>query len=149
MEKFVLPIQIRWSDLDQNRHLRHSAYYDYGATVRTTLFSQTGLTNAKLEELHIGPILFREEAVFRREIKFEDQITMDLQIVRALPDFSRWSLRHHLHKADGTLAATLHMDGAWIDLQKRKLSVPDPFIQALFVDFPRAEDFEWTDPLRK
>jgi len=75
MEKFLLPIQVRWSDIDQNRHLRHSAYYDYGATVRIACFSQHGLTNMKFEELHIGPILFREEAVFKREIKFEDRIT--------------------------------------------------------------------------
>ncbi|MFO0488582.1 MAG: hypothetical protein ACK5ZY_09960, partial [Cyclobacteriaceae bacterium] len=45
MEKFLLPIQVRWSDIDQNRHLRHSAYYDYGATVRIACFSQHGLTN--------------------------------------------------------------------------------------------------------
>ena len=66
MQKFALPIQVRWSDIDQNRHLRHSVYYDYGATVRISCFSEHGLTNLKFEELHIGPILFREEAVFKR-----------------------------------------------------------------------------------
>ena len=73
MKSFSLPIQVRWSDIDQNRHLRHSAYYDYGATARISCFSQHGLTNQKLEELHIGLILFREEAIFKREIKFEDR----------------------------------------------------------------------------
>ena len=34
MANFSLPIQIRWSDIDQNRHLRHSAYYDYGSNGR-------------------------------------------------------------------------------------------------------------------
>ncbi len=116
MKTFSLPIQIRWSDIDQNRHLRHSAYYDYGATARIALFSETGLTNSKLEELHIGPILFHEEAIFRREIKFEDKIVIDLQLTKALPDFSRRSIRHCLYKEDKTLAATLNLEGAWIDL---------------------------------
>ena len=142
MEKFSLPIQIRWSDIDQNRHLRHSAYYDYGATARIALFSETGLTNSKLEELHIGPILFREEAVFRREIKFEDKIVIDLQLTKALPDFSRWSIRHCLYK-DQTMAATLTLDGAWIDLVKRKLATPNEFVQKIFADYPKAEDFAW------
>ena len=142
MEKFSLPIQVRWSDIDQNRHLRHSAYYDYGATVRIACFSDHGLTNLKFEELHIGPILFREEAVFKREIKFEDRITIDMEVTKATADFSRWSIRHHFYKEDKTLCAIINLDGAWIDIVKRKLAVPDAFTQNVFNDFPKAKDFE-------
>lgn len=142
MDQFSLPIQVRWSDIDQNRHLRHSAYYDYGATVRIACFSQHGLTNLKFEELRIGPILFREEAIFKREIKFEDRITVDLSVTRATPDFSRWSVRHHFYKEDGTVAAVILLDGAWMDILARKLAVPDEFIQRVFDDFPKSVDFE-------
>src|SRR5262245_16828521 len=110
MEKFVVPIQVRWSDIDQNRHLRHSAYYDYGATARVTFFAQHGLTNQMLEEFHIGPILFREEAVFRKEIKFEDEITIDLEVTRTKKDFSRWTIRHQIFRHGNTLCATLTLD---------------------------------------
>jgi acyl-CoA thioester hydrolase len=149
MEKFILPIQVRWSDIDQNRHLRHSAYYDYGATARVRFFSEHGLPNLKLEEFNIGPILFREEAIFRKEIRFEDQITIDIEVTKALPDFSRWSLRHHLFKEGNVLAATITMDGAWIDISKRKLAIPNPYIQKIFEEFPRAQEFSWGDPLKK
>ncbi len=142
MDKYSLPIQVRWSDIDQNRHLRHSAYYDYGATVRIACFSQYGLTNIKFEELRIGPILFREEAVFKREIKFEDRVTVDLIVTKATPDFSRWSMRHHFYKEDGTLAAIINLDGAWMNILARKLAVPDELIQNVFKDFPKAIDFE-------
>lgn len=144
MEKFSLPIQVRWSDIDQNRHLRHSAYYDYGATVRIACFSEHGLTNLKFEDLHIGPILFREEAIFKREIKFEDKIIADIEVTRAAENFARWSLRHNIYKDDGTLCAVLNLDGAWIDIVKRKLAIPDEYVQNIFRDFPRAKDFEWT-----
>ncbi len=149
MDKFSLPIQVRWSDIDQNRHLRHSAYYDYGATVRIACFSQHGLTNLKFEELRIGPILFREEAVFKREIKFEDSITVDLSVTKATTDFSRWSVRHHFLKADGTLAAIINLDGAWMDILARKLAVPDAFIQQVFDDFPKATDFQLIERTKK
>lgn len=142
MQSFSLPIQVRWSDIDQNRHLRHSAYYDYGATARIACFSQHGLTNLKFEELHIGPILFREEAIFKREIKFEDRITIDLVVTKATSDFSRWSVRHHLYKEDNTLAAVINLDGAWIDISKRKLALPNDYVRNIFDDFPKSEDFQ-------
>lgn len=140
---FKQKIQIRWADIDPNRHLRHSVYYDYGAAMRINVLAAEGLTIKKLEELKIGPILFREEAIFKREILFEDEITIDVEVVKAREDFARWSLRHHLVKADGTAAAIINIDGAWIDLVKRKLAVPGPLIGDVFRNFPRAPDFEW------
>lgn len=142
MEKFSLPLQIRWSDIDANRHLRHSVYYDFGAYCRMVLLTQFGLGIHKLEELQIGPVLFREEAVFRREIVFEDEITMNCEIISATEDYSRWSIRHQFLKADGTLAATLTVDGAWIDMAKRKLAMPGSFIREIFDRMPKSPDFK-------
>jgi len=142
---FQQSIQIRWADIDANRHLRHSVYYDYGASMRMNALTSEGLSMRKLEELQMGPILFREEAIFKREIIFEDVITIDVQLVRSRRDFARWSLRHNFKKADGTLAAIINIDGAWIDLVKRKLAIPDPFIIHVFEKFPKADDFEFLE----
>lgn len=139
---FKQTVQIRWADIDANRHLRHSVYYDYGASMRMNALSGEGLTMKKLEELLMGPVLFREEAVFKREIVFEDVITIDVEVLKAREDFARWSLRHHFTKSDGTLAAIITIDGAWIDLAKRKLAVPGEFIRHVFEKFPKAADFE-------
>ena len=145
MLEFTNTIQIRWADIDANRHLRHSVYYDYGATMRMNFLSGGGLTTAKLEEFQIGPVLFREEAIFKREIKLEDIITVDMMVVKTTKDFSRWSLRHQFIKADGAVAALLNVDGAWIDMVKRKLAMPNEFIQNIFDQFPKAADFEWIE----
>src|SRR5687768_10107080 len=139
---FKQTVQIRWADIDANRHLRHSVYYDYGASMRMNALTAEGLSMKKLEELMIGPILFREEAIFKREILFEDEITIDVQLVKARGDYARWSLRHNFSKADGSLAAIVNIDGAWIDLVRRKLAVPDPYIRGVFEKFPKAPDFE-------
>lgn len=143
MQKFSQAIQIRWADVDANRHLRHSVYYDYGATVRIMFLSEGGLTTEKLEELKIGPVLFREEAVFKREVRLEDQITVDAEIIKMTADGSRWSIRHNFMKADGTLSTILTVEGAWIDTEKRKLAVPNEFIRKIFESFPKSSDFEW------
>jgi acyl-CoA thioester hydrolase len=143
MQKILQTMQVRWADIDANRHLRHSVYYDYGASMRMNVLSERGLTTKKLEELMIGPVLFREEAIFKREILFEDKITLSVELVKATEDYGRWSLRHLFTKDDGTLAAILTVDGAWIDLTKRKLAVPDAFIKGIFEDFPRPADFQF------
>lgn len=145
MPPLTYRIQVRWADIDANRHLRHSAYYDFGATMRFAMLTERGISAAKLEELQIGPVLFREEAIFRREIRFEDPITLTMELTRATADYSRWSIRHHFLKADNTLAAIVNIDGAWIDLVKRKLARPDALIQEAFGTFPRSVDFSSMD----
>lgn len=142
MNSYSKPVQIRWADVDMNRHLRHSVYYDFGAMLRIRFFAEMGLTTSKLEELHIGPIIFREECIFKKEIKLEDEISMNFLVTKSNRDFSRWSIRHHITKADETLCAIINLDGAWIDLQKRKLARPDEFVQRVFSDFPKSDDFE-------
>jgi acyl-CoA thioester hydrolase len=149
MQKFQQSIQVRWADIDANRHLRHSVYYDYGASMRMFILSEAGLTTKKLEELMLGPVLFREEAIFKREILFEDKITLDVELVKVTEDYGRWSLRHNFVKGDGTHAAILNVDGAWIDLGKRKLAVPNEFIRHAFEQFPRAHDFQIVTPVKK
>lgn len=144
-----MPIQLRWSDIDANRHLRHSAYYDFGAAVRVKYLSENGITGEKLEELQLGPVLFREEAIFKREIKFEDQITVDMQLLKCTQDYGRWSIRHHIVKSDGTLAAIINIDAAWIDLIKRKLAIPPEFIRMAFEAFPKSPDFQFIIPEKK
>ena len=139
---FKQTVQIRWADIDANKHLRHSVYYDYGASMRMIALNALGLTMEKLQELMIGPVLFREEAIFRREILFGDDIIINVELVKARADFARWSLRHHLTKRDGTLAAIINIDAAWIDLAKRKLAIPDPSIVKVFEQFPRASDYQ-------
>ena len=146
---FKQTIQIRWADIDANRHLRHSVYYDYGASMRMNALSSLGLTMKKFEELLIGPVLFREEGIFKREILFEDEITINVELVKAREDFARWSLRHHFLKGDDSLAAIINIDGGWIDLTKRKLVIPTSLIRNVFEKLPKASDFEWISPGKK
>jgi acyl-CoA thioester hydrolase len=105
--------------------------------------NENGLTTEKMEALKVGPILFREEALFRREIKLEDKISVDVEIYSAREDYSRWSLRHHFRKEDGTVAAIINIDGAFLDLVKRKLTQPPDFVKESFKLFEPSTDFKF------
>ena len=144
MESYVIDIQVRWSDLDPNIHLRHSVYYDWGAISRIEFLNNHGLSTDRMKELQIGPILFREECIFKREIKLGDKVTINLELVSAKKDYSRWTIRHTIIKNNDTVAAILNMDGAWLDITKRKLAVPPPEVAAAFSEMPVAKDFQWS-----
>jgi acyl-CoA thioester hydrolase len=143
MTSFQKPVVLRWADFDANFHLRHSVYYDLGAALRVDFLQSCGVTMELMQQHGFGPVLFREEAVFRREVRPGDELTINLLITRLRRDHSRFSFRHEIVRADGTLCAVLNIDGAWIDTQKRKLTPPPDFVAAGLDLGPRAEDFEW------
>jgi acyl-CoA thioester hydrolase len=143
MENYVMPVELRWSDLDPNFHLRHSAYYDFGAYARISFLEESGLTTRFMQENHFGPILFREECMFRREIRLGDKVTIDVKLLRSREDFGRWSIRHQFFKNGTELAATLTVDGAWIDTNLRKLAPLPEQSRPVFAAMPRTENFEW------
>ncbi len=143
MNVFQRPVSLRWADLDPNYHVRHSVYYDWGATLRLEFLSAYGLSYSAMQELHFGPILFREEAIFKREIRPGDQLMMNVLVTKLRRDYSRFSFRHELIRDDGTLCALLHVDGAWIDTQLRKLTIPPAVVAQMAESGPKAADFEW------
>lgn len=143
MEKYSKEVEIRWSDVDPNFHVRHSVYYDFGAYVRMCFLTEFGLGASVLQQHHLGPILFREECQFKREIHFGDKLTINLQLAKCSPTYSRWTMQHHLIKNDETLSAIITVDGAWIDTHRRRLTVPTDLVTPTFELLPKADDFVW------
>ena len=143
MSDLSLPMPLRWADFDANVHLRHSVYYDFGATARLEFLTRCGLGYELMAAEHIGPVLFREEAIFRREVRPGDTIFINLMITKMRRDFSRYSFRHDVTRADGTICAVMHVDGAWIDTTLRKLTVPPALVGAILESLPKSKDFEW------
>ena len=145
MENFISEIQIRWSDLDPNFHLRHSVYYDWAALCRIEFLYKFGLTAEVMMKQQFGPILFREECIFRKEIKLGDKVTINLVLLQSKRDYSRWTIRHTIRKNGDTVAAILTVDGAWLDTVKRKLTIPPQETAHVFGQMPAGENFQWLD----
>ena len=131
-----------WANFDPNRHMRHSAYSDYAAEVRVRFFEAYDLSLEDFARLHIGPVLFKEETTFLKEIKLGSDITVDMLLTAASENFERWEFTHHIYDSAGNLSAIVKVKGAWIDLQKRKLTGLPPKIFKILSQMPKAEDFK-------
>ncbi|GAA4504335.1 acyl-CoA thioesterase [Hymenobacter ginsengisoli] len=126
---------VRWAELDPNGHMRHSAYADFAADQRVHWLASLGFDVKKFAELRLGPILFREETKYLKELHGGEQIKVDGRVTGGTPDGARWTIEHTIYKADGRVAATVTVDGAWLDLDRRKLTVPPTELaQALAVE---------------
>jgi acyl-CoA thioester hydrolase len=143
MTAFITDIQLRWSDLDPNFHLRHSVYYDWGALCRIDFLTRYGLPVDLMQQLNIGPILFREECIFRKEVRWGDMITAKSVLIKGRKDFSRWSIQHTIYKNDEKVCAVITVDGAWLNTIERKLAVPPKIITDIFLKMPASDDFKW------
>ncbi len=136
-------LSVRWSDLDPNFHLRHSVYYDFAAQQRIEILNSIGLTMQRFQELKIGPVLFREEAVFHREIRLGDEVILEVYLAKINKDASRWTFEHRFVNPEGKLLTTLTVEGSWLDVVQRKLArdLPAELMEA-FMNFSKTESFE-------
>jgi acyl-CoA thioester hydrolase len=112
---------------------------------RIKYLNENGLTPAMMQKLHFGPIIFREEAVFRKEIKFDDQVTINLKVIKGRRDFSRWTISHEIKKSDNILCALVNIDGAWINTVERKIFIPPDEVAQVFGQMPMDAGFQWLD----
>ncbi|MBL7732834.1 MAG: acyl-CoA thioesterase [Chitinophagaceae bacterium] len=145
MSQFSMPVQVRWSDLDPNFHLRHSVYYDWAAMCRMNYLTIHGLTPAVMQQHRFGPIIFREECVFYKEIKYGDAVTINMNLLKGKKDYSRWTIQHEIKKQEDILCAKVSIDGAWLNIVERKLFIPPAEVVTVFSQMPLSEGFEWTE----
>jgi acyl-CoA thioester hydrolase len=133
--------RVMWSQIDANMHLRHSAYADFGAQARVQILDSLGFDAKAFEQLKVGPILFREELIYLREVRPNDFIKVTCILTKVRADCSRWSFRQELFRGDGIKAAIINVDGAWIDTVARKLvGLPEEWVNK-FMHVAKSEDF--------
>lgn len=141
MKEYSKKAEIRWADIDPNFHVLHSRYYDYAAFCRLSFMTEQGVTPQFLMENNIGLILFREECIFKKEIKFGDSLTINIKLNKCNADASRWGLVNELWIKEDTLAAVISVDGAWMDTKLRKLAIPPAICKKAFDMMPKSENY--------
>ncbi|MEP7258877.1 MAG: acyl-CoA thioesterase [Flavitalea sp.] len=142
MTIFTKNVSIRWSDLDPNFHLRHSVYYDLAAQQRIEVLQELGLTIQVMAAQHFGPVLFREECVFKKEIRLGQEVIINAKLAKVRADGSRWTIQQEFQSPDGTLLALLTVDGAWMDTVLRKIASPTPpIVMEVMNTFPKTDEF--------
>jgi acyl-CoA thioester hydrolase len=142
VERFTLPVTVRWSDCDANGHLRNTCYSEYAIEVRMAYLSSSGFGFDWLKANQIGPVVLREEIDYRRECGMGETLTVDFTALGLSEDGTRFKVGHELTKADGQVAARLVVHGGWMDLAARRLAPPPAGLRALIEAVPRGPAFE-------
>ena len=139
---YKIAFHTKWADFDANKHMRHTAYNDYAAECRMRFFKDNGFPIDQFEKHNFGPVLFKEETNFYREIKLGESIEVALYLEGMSEKGERFKMFHKIFREDGVLAAEIKIYAAWIDLIKRKLTTPPVGIINTLNSLERIENFE-------
>lgn len=139
---FYKEFEIRWSDLDANRHLANSAYTNFMSHTRMAYLSGLGFNQKSMQKYNIGPVVFYEHMYYFKEVFADKPIRVSLGFKGMSEDGMFFEFQHDFYDADGKNLARCEMMGAWMDLRERKLTtLPQEFLDA-FDKMEKAEDFK-------
>ncbi|MBO9573645.1 MAG: acyl-CoA thioesterase [Chitinophagaceae bacterium] len=124
MSAFYYKFEVRWSDIDANRHLANSSYVMYCAQTRMAFMNAHNMGVSKLVHWGIGPVILHEEYSFYKEIMADQTVYVSLEISGMSEDSSIYSFTHKFYLPDGTHCATSKVTGVWIDMMLRKMTTP-------------------------
>lgn len=138
---YTKQFEIRWSDVDANRHLRNSAYIDYMSHTRMSFLMENGLDAIQLVEYNLGPVAFYEHMYYFREVFPGKPVMVSLQLKGISDDGMYFMFLHNFYDHKGRNFARCEMMGAWIDLDTRKLSGLPRELYDKFNTFDKTDDF--------
>lgn len=141
MQSYEKTIEVSWSDSDPNGHVSHASYYEYGAHVRMRFFADAGFNTEARNRHNLGPILFKEECSFIKELQTDETIKVNILKGEVSADGARWTVHHEIFNEKGEKSAHITAKGAWIDLKLRKLAVPPKGLAEALMDLEMGEPY--------
>lgn len=139
---FEKTFHVGWANVDFNGHLGNTSFMDLAVDVRMFFFAENGFSIAEFQRQRFGPVIFKDEIEYYKEMYLLDQIRITFQGAALSKDASRFKIRNEFFREDGKLAARLNTNGGWLDLDKRKLIVPPQNLADAMQSLARTEDFE-------
>lgn len=142
MNDNIKTFEIRWGDLDPNRHVANSAYVEFMNDTRMTYMHKNGFTQAKFEEHNVGPVVFTEEYHYMKEIMPRETVYIDVELLGTSEDQRFYRFAHCLYKSNGELAVYSELLFGWMDLGERKLRVPPDELLSILQNMPKSDRFK-------
>ena len=79
--RFSHPLEIRYADIDAQRHLNSARYFTYMEQARAAYIQHLGLWDGEDFD-EIGMILLEQSCRYLRPVKYEDEIRVGVKAVR-------------------------------------------------------------------
>jgi len=141
MENIYYKGQVLWSQIDANGHLRHSAYSDLCTQARSNMMKQVGFSMQEFAKYKIGPILFKEETIYFKEIRMDEEVYVKVLMTKFNDENHRFSITHELYNSKDVKCAVVNVDGAWMNLVERKLTLIPNELISLIEFIPKSKKF--------
>lgn len=139
---YTKKFEIRWDDVDANRHLRNSAYVDYMSHTRMSYMLENGLGHDSLEKHKLGPVALYEHIYYFKEVFPGKPVYVSLQLKGMAEDGRFFKFVHDFYDESGKNFARAEMMGGWINMETRRLTgLPDEFLK-MFHAFDKSDDFK-------
>jgi len=144
--RFVQQFRVGWGDIDGNGHMANTAFLDRAADTRVMFFSEHGFPAPRFLAERIGPVILREELVYRKELRLLDEFTVDLETLGFSSDGTRFHVSNTFRNASGEVAAVVRSQGVWFDLDQRRPRPPLPELDAVQRQMDRGDGFSEIPP---
>ncbi len=139
---YIKNFEIRWSDIDANRHLANSAYLNFTSHTRMSFLIKHGLSQKELVKHNIGPVVFYEHIYYFKEIFPGKPIQVSLELAGLSKGGMFFQFIHNFYNHEGKNMAHSEMMGAWIDLKTRKLIDLPEELHSIFGKADHSSDFK-------
>ena len=139
---YTKDFEVRWSDIDANRHLANSAYVNLMSHTRMAFLMEQGFDQKTMVTYKIGPVAFYEHMYYFKEAFLGNQVKVSLEIMGLSEDGKFFEFHHNFYNDKGENIARCEMMGAWISLETRKLTGLAIELSSKFHDIEKAASFK-------
>lgn len=140
---FLKEFDIRWSDLDANRHLANSAYINFMSHTRMAFLMEIGFGQKDLVKNNIGPVVFYEHMYYFKEVFQGKPVKVSLELKGISEDGMYFEFVHNFYDYKGRNVGSCEMMGAWIDLNTRQLTGLSDEFRKNFSSLSKTDDFKY------
>lgn len=140
---YIKEFEIRWNDMDANRHLANKAYIEYAAHTRMSFLNDNGFDNKSLAKHQIGPVIFFEHIYYFKEVFAGKPIKVSLELTGHSEDGMFFEFAHNYYDYHGKNFASYEMMGGWIDLIERKLTALPKEMSGLLDSIKKSPKFKF------
>jgi acyl-CoA thioester hydrolase len=141
--------EVRFSDIDANRHVNHAVYVNACGDMRYQFFAEHGFPPERFEQMGVGPVYTKITTLFLREVLLGEIITITFVLTGLSPSGALWNVHHDIFKSNGKRAVSIDMEGAILDLTTRKPVPPATELMQVFQAIPRSHNLEVLPEMRR
>ena len=143
---YIKTQDVRWNDLDANRHLGNTAFISFMSDTRMAFFHDLGFSLEYLNAHEIGPVVFYEHVYYLKEVLPGNPVRVSLEIEGLSEDGKFFEFYHNMYDSLGRQVAHAQLMGAWMNLTTRKLTAPTAEMSRVFREAEKGENFRVLTP---